>query len=154
MDDITIARIVHVVAVLFWIGGVGFVTLVIMPSIRRHERASEWLGKFHAIEGLFATQAKLWVLLAGASGFWMVHRADMWGRFADPQFWWMHAMAGLWAIFMLMLFIMEPLFLHRRMATSTTPQTDFKRMEQVHRILIILAVITLIGAVGGSHGLF
>ncbi len=34
MDDFIIARVIHVVAVLFWIGGVAFVTLVVMPSVR------------------------------------------------------------------------------------------------------------------------
>ena len=154
MDDFTLARIVHVVAVLFWIGGVGFVTWVVMPAIRQSERATDRLAKFHTIEGRFAWQAKIWVLLAGASGFWMVHRAEMWPRFADPRFWWMHAMVALWAVFTLMLFVIEPLFLHRRLATSQTPQADFQRMERVHHVLIVLALITLTGAVGGSHGLF
>lgn len=154
MDDFALARIVHVVAVLFWIGGVGFVTWVVMPTIRHSEPPADRLGKFHAIEGRFAGQAKIWVLLAGASGFWMVHRAEMWSRFADPSFWWMHAMVALWAVFTLMLFIIEPLFLHRRLATSRTPQADFARLESAHHILIMLSLITLGGAVGGSHGLF
>ena len=154
MDDFTIARVVHVVAVLFWTGGVGFVTWVVMPAIRHSESEADRLGKFHAIEGRFAWQAKIWVLLGGASGFWMVHRAEMWSRFAELHFWWMHAMVALWAVFTLMLFVVEPLFLHRRLATSQTPQADFQRIERVHHILIVLALITLAGAVGGSHGLF
>jgi len=63
-------------------------------------------------------------------------------------------MVALWAVFTLMLFVVEPLFLHRRLATSQTPQADFQRMERVHHILIVLALITLAGAIGGSHGLF
>ncbi|MFD2442297.1 hypothetical protein ACFSS8_23395 [Paracoccus kondratievae] len=35
MDDLALARILHVVAVLMWIGGVGFVTLVVIPALRR-----------------------------------------------------------------------------------------------------------------------
>jgi len=154
VDDFTLARIVHVVAVLFWIGGVGLVTWVVMPAIRHSARAEDRLAQFHAIEGRFAAQARLWVLLAGASGFWMVHRAEMWTRFADARFWWMHAMVALWAVFTLMLFVIEPLFLHRRLATSQTPQADFVRMERVHHMLVVLSLITLTGAVGGSHGLF
>ena len=34
MDDIILARAIHVLAVLVWIGGVAFVTLVVMPSVR------------------------------------------------------------------------------------------------------------------------
>jgi hypothetical protein len=36
--DIVIARIVHVLAVVLWIGGVGFVTTVLFPAVRRSER--------------------------------------------------------------------------------------------------------------------
>jgi hypothetical protein len=34
MDDVTIARAIHVVFVVLWIGGVGFVTTVLLPAIR------------------------------------------------------------------------------------------------------------------------
>jgi uncharacterized membrane protein len=154
MDELVLVRIVHVVAVLFWIGGVGFVTWVIIPAITASEPPEGRLAKFHLIEGRFAAQARIWVLLAGASGFWLLHRADMWSRFADLHFWWMHAMVALWSIFALMLFVLEPLLLHRRMAASHTPEADFRRMARLHHILIVFAIITLIGAVGGSHGLF
>jgi uncharacterized membrane protein len=154
MDELVIARIIHVIAVLFWIGGVGFVTWVIVPAISASDPPKNRLAKFHLIEGRFAAQARVWVLLAGASGFWLVHRADMWSRFTDPHFWWMHAMVALWSIFAFMLYVLEPLVLHRRMTASLTPEADFRRMARLHRILIVFAVITLIGAVGGSHGLF
>lgn len=154
MDDIIIARAIHILSVLLWIGGVGFITLVVMPSIRGSIAPDDRLAAFHRIEGRFAPQARVWVVLAGASGFWMIHRAQMWDRFTYPQFWWMHAMIGLWAIFFAMLFLVEPLFLHRRMQNSSDPAKDFRRMERLHRILLLIAVVTVLGAVAGSHGLF
>lgn len=63
-------------------------------------------------------------------------------------------MVALWSIFALMLFVLEPMVLHRRMTASCTPESDFQRMAHLHQILMVLAVIALIGAVGGSHGLF
>jgi uncharacterized membrane protein len=154
MDDFIIARIIHVVAVLFWIGGVGFVTLVVMPSIRAGAAPEERLAEFHRIEGRFAWQARIWVTLAGLTGFWMVYRANLWSRFADPSFWWMDAMLIVWLIFAAMLFVIEPLFLHRRMLASPSPAADFRRMERMHWLLLALSVVALIGAVGGGHGLF
>lgn len=154
MDDFVIARIAHVASVLFWIGGVAFVTLVLMPSIRAANAPDERLAAFHRIEGRFAPQARLWVLLAGASGFWMMWRGEMGYRLAEPQFWWMHAMIAIWLIFAAMLFVIEPLFLHRRMASSPDPARDYARMERMHRLLLGASTIAVIGAVGGSHGLF
>ena len=154
MDDIIIARAIHILSVLFWIGGVAFVTLVVMSSIRGSTAPDDRLAAFHRIEGRFAPQARVWVVLAGVSGVWMIHRAQMWDRFAYPQFWWMHAMAALWAIFFAMLFLVEPLFLHRRMQNSPDLGRDFRRMERLHRILLLLGVVTVLGAAAGSHGLF
>ncbi|KQX24182.1 MULTISPECIES: hypothetical protein [unclassified Sphingomonas] len=152
MDDIILARTIHVLAVLVWIGGVAFVTLVVMPSVRAANPPAERLAAFHRLEGRFAAQARIWVLMAGLSGFWMVYRAQMWDRFFDLRFWWMHAMVGLWAVFAAMLFVVEPLFLHRRMMTSVEPAADFARMEILHRILLGIAIVTVLGAVAGSHG--
>ena len=153
MDDFIIARAIHVLSVLMWIGGVAFVTVVVMPSIRAMYPGVERLPAFHRIEGRFAPQARLWVLLAGASGFWMIHRGQMWDRFDDLRFWWMHAMVGLWALFMVMLFIAEPLVIHRRMRVPSDPAADFRRMERMHWILLLLAALTVLGSVAGSHGL-
>lgn len=154
MDDFIIARAVHIAAVLLWIGGVAFVTLVVMPAIRSQHAPEDRLAAFHKLEGRFAPQARLWVLLAGASGLWMVWRADMWDRFGDPHAWWLHLMVVLWVIFAAMLFLIEPLFLHRHMAASPCPARDYARMERVHRLLLGVAMVTVFGAVGGSHGLF
>ena len=154
MDGFILARMIHVFSVLFWIGGVAFVTMVVMPSVRNRHAPDERLAAFHRIEGRFAPQARVWVLLAGASGLWLIWRGDMWSRFADPHFWWMHAMVAIWLVFAAMLLVIEPLFLHRRMAASPDPARDFARMERMHRVLLVASVITLAGAVGGSHGGF
>ena len=36
MDDIAIARAMHLLSVLHWIGGLAFVTLVVLPAIAAH----------------------------------------------------------------------------------------------------------------------
>lgn len=154
MDDFVLARAIHVIAVLFWIGGVGFVTWVVMPALCTGERPGDRLARFQQIEGHFAWQARIWVALAGASGFWLLYRADMWSRFAEPRFWWMHLMVALWAAFALMLFLIEPLALHRRMAHSAKPEADFARIMRLHQFLTLLSIVTIFGAVGGSHGQF
>lgn len=154
MDDFTIARIVHVLSVVMWIGGVGFVTLTVFPAIRALLPPEERLTGFHRFEGRFAAQARIWVGLAGFSGLWMTWRGDLWHRFADPSFWWMHAMVLAWLPFALMLYVIEPLFLHRHMAGRQGTEGDFTRMHRAHYLLLTLSLIAVIGAVGGVHGLF
>jgi hypothetical protein len=48
--------------------------------------------------------------------------------------------------------VIEPLHLHRRMAASPDPERDFTRLERLHRVALALSLLTVAGAVAGSHG--
>ncbi len=99
MDDIAVARLVHILALVHWIGGVSLVTAVLLPAVRRFAESARRIAVFEEIEGRFSFQAKISVTLAGLSGFYMTYRLQAWDRFLDPHFWWMPAMVVVWAIF-------------------------------------------------------
>lgn len=153
-DDVTIARALHVLGVVLWIGGVAFVTTVLLPSVRRLKSPAGRVAFFEAVEGRFAWQARGTTLLVGLSGFYLVHAWDLWERFSQPDFWWMHAMAAIWLIFTVMLFIAEPLFLHRWFLARAEkkPIETFRLIERMHWVLLTASLITVLGAVAGSHG--
>jgi uncharacterized membrane protein len=155
IDWLAVARAVHVVAIVHWIGGLLFVTLVIMPSLLETE-APRRLALFDALERRFATQVRMSTLLVGLSGFYMLYSYEHWERIADPRFWWLDAMIGLWAIFTVMLFIVEPMFLHAWFDAHAqrNPDNAFRAALRGHRVLSLVAVVTVLGAVGGAHGLF
>lgn len=155
MDDTTIARTFHVVAVVLWIGGVGFVTTVLLPAVRRMKSPAERVAFFDNIERRFAWQARVTTLLAGLSGLYMLIRLDAWDRFLSARMLWMHAMVMVWLFFTLMLFVAEPFFLHRRLRerARTGPEATFRAIERFHWFLLALSLITILGAVAGSHGL-
>jgi len=153
MDDLVIARILHVLGVVHWIGGLAFLTLVILPLARR--RGADGVALFEAAERRFSGQVRLSVLLVGASGFWMTWRMEAWDRFHDPASWWMGAMLALWLFFMLLLFVVEPLVEGRVAASARRhPDAALKRLARMHGVLLLAAAMTLLGAVGGAHGLF
>jgi uncharacterized membrane protein len=154
VDDFALARAVHVIAVLFWIGGVGFVTWVLMPTLRQRNCRRIACAVFSRWRRALPGRHACGFLLAGASGLWLVARADLWSRFLDGRFWWMHLMVALWTVFALMLFVIEPLHLHRRLGNTQSPEADFARMIRLHQLLLAVSIITILGAVGGSHGLF
>jgi uncharacterized membrane protein len=154
MDDLTLSRALHVVAVVHWIGGVAFVTLVLLPAVRRLAAARERVALFEEVERRFAAQARISTLVAGLTGFWMTERLDAWARFADLRFWWMHAMLALWAIFTLMLFVLEPLVLHRWFLARAQrdPEATFALIQRLHIVLLSASAITVAAAVLGAHG--
>ena len=114
-----LARIFHVLAVVLWIGGVGFVTTVLIPSISKTEEPAVRLKIFEAIETKFGFQAKLITLIAGISGVYMLEVTDGWSRYLNYEFWWLHLMTFVWAVFTLVLFILEPLFLQKMVSQTS-----------------------------------
>jgi uncharacterized membrane protein len=154
MTEIVVARVLHVLAVVLWIGGVGMVTTVLLPAIRRSYPAPQRIQVFHALEQRFAAQSRVTAVLAGLSGFYMAWRLNAWDRFRSTEFWWMHAMVLTWLVFTLMLFVLEPLFLQRLLArrAAAEPDATYRLVEWLHRCLLGLGLLTIAGAVAGSLG--
>lgn len=150
MDDLILARMLHVLAVVIWIGGVAMVTVVLLPAVRRGELGTDRFAAFKAIERRFVWVARGAVLLVGVTGFDLVARLGVWSRFESARFWWMHAMVVLWTVFALALFVIEPLGLHRHHGTD--PDATLRNLQRVHIALLAFALLTLLGAVAGSHG--
>jgi hypothetical protein len=43
----------------------------------------------------------------------MIMKLDGWDRFGDASFWWLDLMVVVWVLFALMVYILEPLVIHR-----------------------------------------
>jgi uncharacterized membrane protein len=155
MNDVTIARALHVVSVVIWIGGVGFITTVLLPAVRSLKSPKERMELFDQIERRFAWQARISTAIVGLTGFYMLYRFDLWDRFRYGGYWWMGAMVAVWLLFTLMLFVAEPLVLHHwlLLQSRAKPETTFRLVERLHRFLLFISLITVVGAVAGSHGM-
>lgn len=151
----TLARILHVLAVVVWIGGVAMVTTVILPAVRKLKSKEEQIATFEQLERRFSRQAKFSTLLAAVTGFYMLDVLDAWEKLTDLRYWYLHAMIALWMIFTFILFVAEPFFLHKLFAryASRNPDKTFTFIYRAHWVLFILSLITIVGAVAGSHGL-
>lgn len=154
MDAFTIARALHVLAVVHWIGGVTTVTLVLLPGIMGQVSAEKRLELFDMIEGRFAFQARISTLVAGFSGLYMTHELGAWYRFTEPRFWWMYAMVVVWAVFTVVLYVAEPLFLHRwfHERAKRNPEGTFRLVQRIHVLLLTVSLITVGASVLGAHG--
>ncbi|GBG13359.1 acriflavin resistance protein [Novimethylophilus kurashikiensis] len=154
METFIIARVLHVLGVVLWIGGVGMVTMVLLPAVKAFRSEAERVEFFEAVESRFARQARIYTLITGLSGFYMLYVLNAWDRYLDAQFWWVHAMTATWAIFTLMLFVLEPLVLHRKLAQSarTAPRKTLTAIIVMHWLLLTMSLVTVAGAVAGSHG--
>jgi uncharacterized membrane protein len=139
---------VHLVAIVWWIGGVALVTCVLLPSVHRLA-GEERIARIKQFEHRFASQARLAVLLVGITGFWMLALSG-WARLASAHAWWLDLMILVWTLFALMLFIAEPLRLPARIGLMRKP-TGFLLL---HAFMLTLALATVFCGVIGARGGF
>jgi uncharacterized membrane protein len=149
-----LARTFHVLGVVLWIGGVAFVTTVLIPALKKITDSHNRLELFEKLEGKFSLQAKIVTLVTGLSGLYMLNVLHAWERYLHVQFWWMHLMTLIWLIFTVILFVAEPLFLHRWFHEQATANGDkaFRLLHLMHIILLALSLLAIFGAMAGAHG--
>lgn len=148
------ARSFHVICVLLWIGGMAFVTTVLIPSLKEIMDSGNKLKLFEQLEGRFSFQAKIATLVTGVSGFYMLEAMNAWERYQQLQYWWLHLMTLIWFIFTLVLFVLEPLFLHswfHEQAEKNSTEA-FSLVHRVHKVLLMLSLLAVFCAVSGAHG--
>jgi len=64
-------------------------------------------------------------------------------------------MVAVWLLFTAMLFVVEPFILRRWLLArfKLKPVATFEAVEWLHRILLFISLVIVLGAVMGSHGL-
>lgn len=140
MIDYRLARALHVLALVWWIGGVAIATSIVLPGGRKKGE----LEAFHDFELRFAPQARACVLVVGITGLYMLWRLNAWSWFTRAPQPWLHAMVGLWLLFFILLFILEPLGLPERfMKSKDGPAKGLMRAEPFHWVLLLLSLVTI-----------
>lgn len=145
------ARMLHVLGVVWWLGGVVMVTATILPALRATGLPeAERLATFKEIRRRFAWQARFAVLLVGASGLYMLIYLGGATRLALPFGWWIDLMIATWTIFALILFVLEPVGVMHKTGLMGRPRAFLL----VHVFLSGISLVTLALSVLGAHGAF
>jgi uncharacterized membrane protein len=154
MIGLEIGRILHILGVVFWIGGVAMVTTIILPAIKKFKSLEEGIEFFEKVERRFQIQARVTTLVTGLSGFYMISKLKAWSWFLDASYWWLWAMVIVWLIFTVMLFIIEPFVIKNKLIEKAKidPEGAFKKIQTMHAHLFWISLLTIIGAVAGAHG--
>ncbi|TAN03724.1 MAG: hypothetical protein EPN36_11365 [Rhodanobacteraceae bacterium] len=136
---------IHVLSVVWWIGGVATVTASLLPIFNRLPAGEriQWIKRF---ENRFAHQARVAVVLAGITGFWMY--ALLPG--AITHAWWIGLMLLVWFLFVVMLFVAEPLRLPAKIGLIQKPRAFLL----LHAALLTLALAAIFCGVIGARGGF
>lgn len=142
----------HVLSVVIWVGGMAFVTTVLLPALARLP-AAERIPMFLEIERRFGLQARIWVLVAGLTGGAMLTRLHLMTLAGTSHGAWLDGMIAFWAFFMVLLFVLEPAFLHKRLRERGALDGEATRrlLLRAHVVLLALAIL-VVAAVLGAQG--
>ena len=154
MSLLVFARVIHVISIVFWIGGVAFMTTVVTPALRRTPDPQQRWELFEKFENRFALQAKVVTVAVVLSGIIMNFLLNAWPRYLGISHWWMHMRSLVWLIFILILFVFEPLFLNLWFSEKARDNSEaaFSLLQRTHWLLLILSLLAIIGTVAGIRG--
>jgi uncharacterized membrane protein len=154
IDDLALARAIHVLALVHWIGGLAVVTTIVLPQARALPDARDAVAAFEAFERRFAAQVRISILLVGLSGVYMLAKLDAWNRFQYAAFWWLDLMVAVWLLFALMVYVLEPLVLHRRFREFAAHDKNraFTAASRFHAVALLISAFTIGAGVFGAHG--
>jgi uncharacterized membrane protein len=144
--DYVIALTVHVVSVVIWIGGVAFVTLVTFPMILRMDKSLEMVMVFQGVEHRFGKIAKVMVILAGLSGFYLIYIKGL-----SPGVW---IMMILWAVYASLLFGLEKM-IFKKLFSKPEKQADmktvFNALQVFHWVVLGLSLFAVAAGIYEAH---
>jgi uncharacterized membrane protein len=154
IDDVALARAIHVLSLIHWFGGIAMVTTIMLPRARAIPDAATAIAAFESFERRFASQARVSILFAGLSGLYMLMKYDAWDRFSYAAFWWLHLMVAVWVIFALMVYVLEPLVIHRMFHDFALRHKDraFSLAVRLHAAALIVSATAVVAGVMGAHG--
>jgi len=154
IDDLALARAIHVLGLVHWIGGLAVVTTIVLPQARGRPDARDAVAAFEAFERRFASQVRISILFVGLSGAYMLTRLDAWDRFHYASFWWLDLMVAVWLLFALMVYVLEPLVIDRlfHQFALRNKNRAFAVAIQLHAAALVISAFAVGAGVFGAHG--
>lgn len=146
---------VHVLAVVIWIGGVAFVTMVVFPMIMRMESSIEKVLFFQGVEHRFANIAKLCVFIVGLTGIGLLQITGEWNVLFKVTGIGPTLMLIVWIFYVLILLFEGKLFkiIFRGDAQQDTARVFF-RLSVFHWFVLGMSLLAIgIGVLAGHGGI-
>ena len=156
----SIMHIIHVLTVILWVGGLAFITVLILPMVVKMPDALQKVLLFQRIEHKFAPLARVYAAITGISGFVMFYIMNLQSSLFSLTSLPLLFMITVWIFWVVMLFGLEPIIIKKmldKMAGSGEKmeiETVFLRMNRLHWLLLFLSLAASAAGAIFSHDLF
>lgn len=139
--------IVHMIAIIIWIGGVAFVTMITFPMIRRMDTSLEQVLVFQGTEHRFARIAKAMIVLVGISGLYLISvKGTSFGVWV---------MIIVWAIYAALIFGLEKIVFNKLFAKPSGEEYDMNKvffaMQVFHWVVLAVSLFAVGAGIWAAH---
>lgn len=153
-------HIVHLLTVILWIGGLAFVTIIVLPMAIKTPDALQKVLLFQRVEHRFAKIARAYNLITGISGFAMMFLMG-WQKvlFTRPGIP-LTFMMLVWIFWFVMLFGLEPLIIKKMLENMAKGgakmdiDSIFGRLNKMHYMMVAISLAASAAGAMVAHGSF
>lgn len=154
-------HIIHILTVILWIGGLGFITILILPMVVKMPDALQKVLLFQRIEHRFAPIARYYTVIVGVTGFSMFFILDLTSIVFTKEGMFLLLMIAIWVFWVVMLFGLEPLIVKRILDNLSQQKGKdleiedlFNRMNILHFVLLFLSLTAATSGIIFAHSHF
>ena len=153
----TLIHIIHLLTVIIWIGGLSFITIIVIPMLIRWDDPLQKAITFQSIEHRFAPIARVYNIITGVTGFVMVYLTGWHKLYFTARGLPLLIMTIIWLIWFVMLFGLEPLIVKKmldRMVKSGVKmeiEAVFTRMNTMHWVLLTISLAASVAGIVFAH---
>ncbi|MDH3975316.1 MAG: hypothetical protein OEV42_13630 [Deltaproteobacteria bacterium] len=156
-----VLHIVHLLTAILWIGGLAFITTLILPMIVKMPHPMEKVLLFQRLEHRFAPLARIYTAIVGISGFGMFFMMDLQDIVFKEEGKFLLFMIIIWIFWVIMLYGLEPLVVKKMLDRLASRKGDgleiedvFKRMNILHWVLLTISLAASASGAVFAHSLF
>jgi len=141
--------LLHIIFVILWIGGVGFITIVLFPMITDISQPLEKILLFQRVEHKYVRLARIYALIVGITGFLALYLIDGFSLLFTYVGLGLTVMLLVWIIWILLLFGLESVVIRKILKKTQAGEMDastvFSRINLLHWILLALSFFAIAG---------
>ncbi len=154
----SLLHIIHVLTVILWIGGLAFVTIIVLPMAIKTPDALQKVLMFQRVEHRFAGLARIYNVITGASGFAMLFMMG-WHRLLFTRAGIaLTVMTLIWVFWFVMLWGLEPIVIKKMLAKMAKEgdkmdiDSIFIRLNRMHWFMVVISLVAAAAGAIAAHG--
>lgn len=151
-------HIIHLLTVILWIGGLAFVTGIVLPMAIKTPDPLQKVLTFQRVEHRFAPVAKAYNIITGISGFIMVYLMGWHELYFTRAGLALTFMTAIWVFWFVMLVGLEPIVIRKmldKMAREgATMDIDgiFRKVKRLHWFMVGISLAAAAAGAIVAHG--